>query len=394
MIKNIFQSKFVFFFTAALAISLLVSCGGNGEKQPAGGNDKKAVKKTVIKIGLIGPLTGDIAAMGQGMKNGATLAIEQANERPEAKEKNIEFRLFPVDDRGDPKEAVNGANQLISDPNVMGVVGHLNSGCSIPASQVYAKKDMVMISPASTNPKLTLQGLPNVFRVCTTDNVQGSFAADYLYNDQQVRNVAVIHDKTPYGQGLAEEFQKRFEADGGKILSFNGVQLGDKDFKALLTRIKGSKPEIIYFGGMYQEGGLMIKQAKELGITGILMGGDGIFSPEFIKVGGAATEGTLASMIGAPPELIPSAQAFIESYKTKYPNTAFQPYDAYTYDATAMIVDAVLNVGKDRKAIVDYIRNVNYSGVIGDTKFDENGDTLNKIITIYIVKEGNFVPMD
>jgi branched-chain amino acid transport system substrate-binding protein len=390
MLKNILKYVSVFFFAIALA-AMICSCGGCGGKD---GNKPNEPAKTVVKIGLIGPLTGDIAAMGQGMKNGATLAIEQANEREDVKAKNIVFRLFPVDDRGDPKEAVNGANQLISDPELMGVAGHLNSGCSIPASLVYAKKDVSMISPASTNPKLTMQGLSNVFRVCTTDNVQGSFAADYVYKNKNITRVVIIHDKTPYGQGLAEEFKKQFEINGGTVLSFDGIALGDKDFKALLTRIKGMNPEMIYIGGMYSEAGLIAKQAKELGLTAELMSGDGIYSPEFIKIGGEATEGALASMIGAPPERIPSAQKFIEAYKVRFPEVSFQPYDAYTYDATAMIIDAVMNVGTNRKAIMDYLHKIKYSGVIGETEFDQNGDTLNKVITVYTVKEGKFEPVE
>ena len=194
------------YIAVVAAVAACLAAGGCAPKSDGGKKD------TVVKIGLIAPLTGDIAAMGQGMKNGATLAVEQANGREDVKTKGIRFELVAVDDRADPKEAVNGANVLISDPKVAGVAGHLNSQCSIPASQVYARKDIVMISPASTNPKLTQQGLKNVFRVCTTDNVQGGFAAEYLYGKLGMKKVAVMHDKTTYGQGLAEEFKKKFVA--------------------------------------------------------------------------------------------------------------------------------------------------------------------------------------
>lgn len=354
----------------------------------------KTAGEKVVRIGLIVPLTGDIAAMGQGMRNGAGLAIEMANESQDVKDKKIRFELVPVDDRADPKEAVNGANKLISDPNIAGVVGHLNSQCSIPAARVYARKNMIMISPASTNPKLTQQGLSNVFRVCTTDNVQGGFAADYLFNKRKITRVAIMHDKTTYGQGLAEEFKKRFVADGGKALFFEGINFGDKDFKAVLTRIRAANPEAIYFGGMYSEGGLITKQAKELGMNAPLMGGDGIYSPEFMKIGGAATEDDIATMIGAPPEYLASAKKFIEEYRKRYPGVDFQPYDAYSFDAAGIIIDAVLHVGTDRKAIVDYVRKIRYNGVIGETGFDEKGDTLNKTITVYTVKGGKFAVAD
>lgn len=371
---------------AACAIVFIAAPGCKGKGKEGGGEK--------IKIGVIVPLTGDIAAMGQGMKNGAVLAVEQANERADVKAKHITFELVPVDDRADPKEAVNGANQLISIPKLAGVVGHLNSGCSIPASSVYARRNLIMISPASTNPKLTQQGLPNVFRVCTTDNVQGSFGADYLYKKRGFTRVAVIHDKTPYGQGLAEEFDKQFKANGGQIISFDGIALGDKDFKGVLTKIKGSSPQAIFFGGMYSEGGLITKQAKELGMAIPLMGGDGINSSEYVKIAGKAADGDISTNPGAPPEKLASAKKFLEDYHKRFPGLDSQPYDAYTFDAANIIIDAAMHVGADPKAIIGYVKTIDFKGVVGDTKFDEKGDTLNKTVTAYIITNGKFVPQD
>jgi len=345
-----------------------------------------AKEEKVVKIALVCPLTGDIAAMGQGMKNGATLAIEEANQTS----KEIKFELLALDDRADPKEAVNVANQIVSDKDVCGVVGHLNSGCSIPASAVYNRHNLVMISPASTNPKLTLQRFTNVFRLCTTDDVQGSFAADFI-SKKKIEKVVVIHDKTPYGQGLAEEFQKTFKNLGGEILCFEGISIGDRDFKALLIKIKGMNPQMIYFGGMYQEGGLISKQAKELGLNVPLIGGDGIYTGEYIKIAGRTSEGDMATMIGLPPDKLLKAKDFIEKYKTRFPNIDMQPYDPYTYDTTNIIIEAVKNVGLDKGKIIDYIKNIEYDGIIGKTSFDEKGDTLNKEITCYGVKDGNWV---
>lgn len=374
----------VVLLSVTLAAAVFIN-GGCAKKQ-SGGKELK-----VVKIGLIAPLTGDIAAMGQGMNNGAILAVEQANARADVKEKGIRFEVVSVDDRADPKEAVNGANRLISDPAIVGVAGHLNSQCSIPAAQVYARKNLAMISPASTNPKLTQQGLKNVFRVCTTDNVQGSFGAEFLVEKRKALRVAIMHDKTTYGQGLAEEFMKRFKALGGKVTLFGGINFGDKDFKAVLTRIKSTDPDVLYFGGMYSEAGLVTKQAKELGMNIPLMGGDGIYSPEFMNIGGKAAEGDIATMIGAPPEFLETARKFIEDYKKRFPGVEFQPYDAYTFDATGIIIDAVMNVGADRAKVTEYIHGVKYNGIIGETAFDKNGDTLNKTITVYTVKDGKFV---
>jgi len=343
----------------------------------------------VVKIALVCPLTGDVAAMGQGMKRAAEIAVEEGNAA--GRFQDIKLELAAFDDRADPKEAVNVANQIISDRQIAGVVGHLNSGCSIPASQIYSKRGLLMITSASTNPKLTLQGLKNVFRICTTDDVQGSFAANYFIDKLKITRAAVIHDKTSYGQGLAEEFKKQFEIRQGKITGFDGINIGDKDFRALLTSIKNKKPSLIYYGGMYTECGLISKQAKELGLPVPVVSGDGVFTPEFIKIGGNATEGDYASMIGIPPEKLPKAKAFIERYKAKYPGVDMQPYDTYTYEATSLIMEAIEKTGKDPAQIVDYVSRAKFSGILGETTFDAKGDTLNKTISIYRVKNGKFI---
>lgn len=349
----------------------------------------QAAKKKVVKIALACPLTGDVAAMGQGMKKGAMLAIQQANEKNEVK--GIEFELLAVDDRADPKEAVSAANKIVSDPSVIGVVGHLNSGCSIPASRVYARRKIAMITPASTNPKLTMQGLKNVFRICTTDDVQGSFAGDFVYKKMKKAKVSIIHDKTPYGQGLAEEFKKRFTKNGGSVLSFDGITMGEKDFKALLTRLKGIKPQVIYFGGLYSEAGLITKQAKELGLNIPLVGGDGIMDPQYIQIGGKATEGDIITMVGEPLEKIPAAKKFVADHKKAYPGEGIGAYNGYTYDAAQIFIAMVKKVGPDRKKIIDELASLNHHGVMGDTQFDKKGDTLNKVISAYRVKNGKFV---
>ncbi|MFH1096012.1 MAG: branched-chain amino acid ABC transporter substrate-binding protein [Candidatus Desantisbacteria bacterium] len=344
--------------------------------------------QTVIKIGLAVPLTGDIAAMGQGMKNAAMMAINEANES--GRIPGTTLVLVPVDDQANPTQATNVANQLVSDSQVIGVVGHLNSGCSLPVSKIYARHNIAMITPASTNPAITKQGLKNVFRVCTTDDVQGSFAANLVYKNMSIKQVAIIHDKTQYGQGLAEQFQKQFESNSGKVLCFEGISVGDKDFKAILTKIKGLNPGLIYFGGMYSESGLIAKQTKEVGLTVKQMGGDGMFTPEYIKIGGESTEGNIVTMIGSPPEELSSAAEFIKKYKTKYPGVDLQPYDAYTYDAVNILINAISHLQSDKRAIIDYIAGIKYEGVIGQTTFDENGDTKNKMITAYVVKNGKF----
>lgn len=346
-------------------------------------------ESNIVKIALVCPLTGDIAAMGQGMKRGAMLAIEDGNKLESIIKKGLKLELVTLDDRADPKEAVNAANKIISDRKIVGVVGHLNSGCSIPASKIYNRANLVMISPASTNPKLTLQGYKNVFRVCTTDDIQGRSAANFVFNELGFKRVSVIHDKTPYGQGLAEEFTKQFKSLGGTILSFDGINQGEKDFKSLLTRIRNLNPQAIYWGGVYSEGGLITRQAKEIGCRVPLVGADGIFSEEYIKIGGESVNGDYLTMIGLPPEKLHSAKEFILRYKRVY-KRAPQPYDAYTYDSTRMIIEAIGKVGLDKGKIIEYISKISYNGIMGKTSFDEKGDTLNRIISIYQIRDNKF----
>lgn len=369
-------------FIVLVTLALLSGCTGE--------------KANTIKIALVCPLTGDLAAMGQGMKRAATMAIEEANTKGSVD--GFTFALAAFDDRADPKEAVNIANQIISDDKIYGVVGHLNSGCSIPASQIYARKNLVMITPASTNPKLTAQGLKNVFRVCTTDDIQGGQAAEFVFTTLKKNKVAVIHDKTAYGQGVAENFYKRFAELGGEVVSFDGIDVGDKDFKALLTAIKTEKPQLLYFGGVYTECALLSKQVKELGLNIPVFSDDGSFSTEYIKIAGTASEGNYFSMVGASPDKIIEAKEFLEKFKAKYSGIDMQPYDVYTYEAAHILLEAIAqtkratqNTGTGKSKIADYIAHIKYKGILGETSFDSNGDTLNKTISIYKVKDGAFV---
>jgi branched-chain amino acid transport system substrate-binding protein len=359
---------------ALLCLVLVAGCGQQTGK--------------LVKVALVCPLTGDDAAHGQGMKRGFTLAIEEANATKKLGDTKIELVAF--DDRSDPKEAVTIANQIISDPQIIGIIGHLNSGCSIPASQIYAKRNLVMITPASTNPKLTQQGYKNVFRVCGTDDVQGSFCANYAFDTLQIRKIAIIHDKTAYGQGLAEEFQKSFLKAGGVVISFDGIDRGDKDFKALLTRIKQEEPALIFFGGLYAEGGLISKQMKELGLNVPLMGGDGILTNEFPRIGGSSTEGDLATMVGYPPQKLPDAKDFLEKYKSRFPTDDVQPYDPLTYESAMLLITAYANAGMDKEKLVAAVAGISYKGILGTTSFTEIGDSRNKLVSMNRVTSGRF----
>ncbi len=349
-----------------------------------------------IRIALAMPLTGDIASLGQGLKRATAMAIEDANAKHVT---DIPVEMVSFDDRSDPKEAVSVANRIVSDPSIVAVVGHFNSGCSIPASRIYAQAGLPMLTPASSNPELTNQQLSpqwtwpkSIFRANTTDNVQGAYGADFIFKTLKLSHVAIIHDKTSYGQGVAEEFKKQFEKDGGTVVAFEGLQVGDRDFRSLLTRIKALNPQALYFGGMFSEGGILVRQTRDVGFKGPFVACEANYDPAFLKVAGDSAEGAYVTFLGSPPDLLPSARAFVAAYKERYPNDELKAYDHYGYEGTSIILDAVKNVGPDRAKIITYLHGVNYTGVLGTTSFDEKGDTLNKTITLFQVKKGAFVP--
>ncbi len=353
-------------------------------------------KPRTTKIALALPLTGDIASIGQGLKRSVEMAVAEYN----AAGPKTPVELVPFDDRSDPKEAVSVANRIISDSSFIGVLGHFNSGCSIPASRIYAQSGLLMISPASTNPELTFQQLSpqwtfkkTVFRVSTTDNVQGSVGADFVTGELKAKRVAVIHDKTSYGQGVADEFQKRVAANGVEVVAFEGLQVGDRDFRSLLTRIKALNPDTIYFGGLFSEGGILVRQARDIGFKGTFIGSEANYDPSFIRVAGEAAEGAYVTFLGSPPELLDSARDFVERYKQRYPNDELKSYDHYGYEVASILLEALTQVGPDRDKIITYVRGINHSGVLGLTAFDEKGDTLNKTITLFRVEKGKFVPV-
>jgi branched-chain amino acid transport system substrate-binding protein len=354
-------------------------------------------KEKKVKIALAVPLTGDIASLGQGIKRAVTMAIDDANSSHIF---SYPIELVAFDDRSDPKEAVSVANRIVADRSVVAVIGHFNSGCSIPASRVYAQAGIPMLSPASSNPELTNQQLStqwtwakNVFRVNTTDNVQGAYGADFVCKDLKAKKVAVIHDKTAYGQGVAEEFKKQVELNGSRVVAFEGLQVGDRDFRSLLTRVKALGPEAIYFGGMFSEGGILARQARDIGFAGAFVTCEANYDPSFLKVAGKAAEGAYVTFLGSPPDLLPSAKDFVTRYKQRYPKDELKSYDHYGYEVASLLLDALKNIGPDRAKIITYIQQVNFNGVLGLTAFDEKGDTLNKTITLFTVKNGAFAPV-
>lgn len=366
--KKRFGSIFLF-----LAPLLFAACGKQGN---------------VVKIGAVLPLTGDTGSEGQGLYRAIELAIEQVNASHRFPYK-IEIAQF--DDRADPKEAVNAANMVIADPKIVAVVGHYNSGCAIPAGKVYARAPIALITPAATNPEVTAQqtrpdwsGPQVVFRVCPTDDAQGNAAAEFIRKKLHKKHIAVISDKTAYGQGLAEEFAKSFQALGGSIASEDGISVGDKDFKALLTRLRSLNPDGVYFGGLYAEGGLIVRQMRELGMSTNFFSGDGTATLGFFDVAGNAADGAYLTMGGMPVELLPDAKDFVVQYKKRWnePNEVMHPFDPYAYEAAEIILDALARVGPDRLKILEILRRTRHQGILGLTAFDSKGDSINRTVVM------------
>lgn len=338
----------------------------------------------LIKIGTAGPMTGDQSAFGQDQQNGARLAIEEWNMKGGVLGKKIE--LLVGDDQHDPKQAVSVANKMVND-GIVGIVGHFNSSCSLPASRIYNEQKIPMITHGSTNPQLTEQNFKGVFRVCGRDDQQGRKAAEFVMDSMKAKSVAILHDKTTYGQGLADEFRKAVEGSV-KVTYHGGITQGDKDFSAVLTNVKTGNPELIYFGGIYPEGGLLVKQAKALGIKAPFMSGDGVIGEEFLKIAGADAEGTYATFA---PDVnnIPSAKGFVEKYTAKYGKPG--PYSVYAYVAANILLQGIKDANStEGEKISEAIHRMRYDGALGTVEFDEKGDVKVSPYVIWQVKGGKW----
>lgn len=342
-------------------------------------------KEQAIKVGIAGPLTGLDAKMGADFRNGVLIAVEEWNNKGGVLGKKIDITIG--DDQSDPKQAVAVANKLVNE-GAVGIIGHFNSSCSIPASDVYNRAGIPMITPASTNPLFTERGYRGIFRVCGTDDQQGKVAAEFVRNRLNVKRIAIIHDKTTYGQGLADLFKKHL-GDKIEVVYYGSITRGDKDFKTVLTSIKGKRPELLYFGGIYSEAGLLVKQAREIGITEPFMGGDGVIDQKFVEIAGEkAAEGTYLTF-SPDPKNIPAAGGFMEKYKARYGELG--PYSIYPYVAINILLDAIKEAGTtDGKVLAEKLHSIEFSGALGKIKFTEKGDVFHSHYVVWITKSGRF----
>lgn len=347
---------------------------------------------TKVKIGFAAPLTGDNALYGEGMKRAVQLAIDEANADERTVEAGIVFELKAEDDAGDPKQAVNAANSLVGDQAVVGVVGHFNSGCTIPASPVYERAHMAMVT-VSSNPQITSQGYKTPNRVVARDDAQGSFAGDMAL-DLGFTQLALVDDSTPYGQGLISEFGTSFSAGGGTIVSQDQVPAKTIDFSALVTKIKQKAPQAVYYAGAHTEGALLSKQMNEAGLDIPVIGGDMLYSADYISLAGEGnTEGDIATALGMPLADQPKGTEFLEKYRDAYGQDP-EAYDSYAYDAALCIIEAVLgSESTDRAVVSNAVRSGSVEGVTGTVAFDENGDNRQQVISAYRVEAGAWKPL-
>ncbi|MFD2227030.1 ABC transporter substrate-binding protein, partial [Microvirga arabica] len=323
-----------------------------------------------IKIGVAGPITGPNAAFGAQLKNGVEQAVADINAAGGINGQKLE--LVVGDDVSDPKQGVSVANKFAAE-GVKMVVGHFNSGVSIPSSSVYEEAGIVMVSPASTNPTFTDRGMWNTFRTCGRDDQQGLVAGSYLADKFKGKKVAVIHDKTPYGKGLADETQKAMNAKGLKEVVYEGVNPGEKDYSALVSKLKQAGVDVVYFGGLHTEAGLIIRQMRDQGLAAPLMSGDGIVSAEFTSIAGPGAEGTL--MTFAPdPRKNPAAQEVVKKFRAK--NYEPEAYTLYSYAAAQVLAEAAKQANStDGKKVADNMKaGKPFKTVIGDLTFDKKGD--------------------
>jgi branched-chain amino acid transport system substrate-binding protein len=377
-----------------LVAAALVALYGCGKEEPKKAEAPKAaapVEETVtVKIGHAGPLTGGIAHLGKDNEHGVRLALDEANAKKiKIGGKVVKFELMAEDDQADPKLGPTIA-QKFADAKVAGVVGHLNSGVTIPASAVYNQAGIPMISGSATNPKLTEQGFKVVFRTVGRDDQQGPAVAAYIANELKSKKVAIADDATAYGEGLANEVEKTLKAAGVTIVAREKTNDKATDFKAILTKIKGKNPDAVFYGGMDATGGPMIKQARELGMKATFAFGDGACTDEMNKLAGPAAEGLVCSQAGIPTQM--ASKAFLDGFKAKYGDV--KQYAPFTYDGANLLIAAMQKADSaDPAKYLPALASISYDGATGKIEFDAKGDRKDAEMTIFQLKGGKIEPV-
>jgi len=371
---------------AVLCAATLVACG-KSETHPA---TPTVASELVVKIGASAPLTGPQAHIGKDNENGTRMAIEDANARGVSiGGKKVHFELLSEDDQTDPKTATIVAQKLV-DAKVNGIIGHLNSGTTIPASRIYSDNGIPQISPSATAVSYTAQGFKTAFRVMANDGQQGKVLGEFASKNLGAKKIAVIADRTAYGQGLADEFAKAAQASGAQIVAHEYTTDKAVDFTAVLTSIKGKQPDLVFFGGMDPQGVPLVKQLKALGLNVKFMMGDGGYTPKLIELAGAAAEGAYASLPGVPLAEMPGGKDFSQRYEAKF-KQPIQLYAPYCYDAVNVMIAAMQQAGSAEPAkYLSVLAKISYDGVTAKISFDEKGDLKGGAVTLYQVQQGKW----
>jgi len=369
----------------AFALALGLNACGKKEEAATG----TAAGEMTVKIGQVSPLTGPQAHLGKDNDNGARLAIDEINAAGVTLGgRKVKFVLVSEDDIADPRTATIVAQKLV-DQRVAGVLGHLNSGTSIPASKIYFDAGIPQISPSATAIAYTAQGFKTAFRVMTNDRQQGKVLGEYAVKNLGAKRIAIIDDRTAYGQGLADEVEKAVKASGGDVIAREFTTDRSTDFLAILTSIKARKPDLVFYGGMDAQGAPMVKQLRSLGIKARFLGGDGVQTSEFLKLTGSQAEDVTASSPGLPIDSMPGGKEFRQKFTERF--GTIQTYAPYAYDAAMTMVEAMkMADSADPAKYLAELPRIQRAGVTGPISFDERGDIRGGAITLYQVRNGKW----
>ncbi|MEC0301988.1 branched-chain amino acid ABC transporter substrate-binding protein [Terribacillus saccharophilus] len=364
--------------TSTLALGFLAACGNTESASDGGGNE-------TVKIALQAPMSGGSATLGVAIKNGAAMAVEE--EKADFEEAGFSLELVEYDDQGDPQKGVSNAQIIGSDQEVYGVVAHLNSGVFIPSSEVYERYNIPSVSPASTATDVTDRNLKSVNRIVARDDFQGPAGAEYAVQEIGAKKIFVINDKTAYGQGLATAFAEAAAEEGAEIVGEAGITVGEKDFNGVLNQVSSADPDLVYFGGLYSEGGLLIKQARDNGIDAAFMGGDGLDSSTLVEIAGDTVNNVYLTSVAGDS----SATEFAKNYEEEY-GAKPESFSIYGYDSAKVLMEGILEAAKEnggklpaKDKVATAVRAIDdYEGEMTQVSFDDKGD--NEFAKIFIYK--------
>ncbi|SOC05235.1 branched-chain amino acid transport system substrate-binding protein [Ureibacillus xyleni] len=397
------NKSFGVLLSGVLSISILAACSSDSGSSSSSTsttptNTEPAEGTKVIKIATQSPLSGGSAIIGEAIKLGAQMKLEE--EKAKFEEMGYTLQLEPYDDQADPKKGVSNANLIGADEQIYGVIGHYNSGVAIPSSEVYEKYNIAMVSPANTAVEVTERGLKTVNRIVGRDDFQGPAGAEYAVNELGAKKIFVIQDKTAYGTGLADAFIAAAEEAGAEVVGYEGITIGEKDFNGVINQILNKKPDLVFFGGLYAEGGIIIKQARDKGIDVPFMGGDGMDSSGLVDIAGEAVKNTYITSVAGDSTATDSGKKFVEDYKAKF-NKDPEGFSVYGYDSMGVFLTGLESAikanngelpGKDK--VAEAVRAVkDYKGALTDVSFDEKGDNVNAKIFLYKFEEASYPPI-